>query len=99
MKLSQNAIQNGLNKIQQWSSDQDQIKRRYKCKDFMGAIDLVNLIAAHAETMDHHPDILISNYNQVTITLTTHSANGLTENDFTLAREIDNIFNSISDKD
>ena len=99
MKLSQNEIQNRLNKLQHWSLDQDQIKRRYKCKDFMGAIDLINLIAAHAETMDHHPDILISNYNQVTITLTTYSANGLTENEFTLAKEIDHIFNSQSNED
>ena len=55
-------------------------------------INFVNLIADLAEEMDHHPDILISNYNKVTITLTTHSAKGLTENDFNLVEKIEKVF-------
>ena len=43
-----------------------------------------------AERADHHPDILIK-YRKVTLTLSTHSAGGLTEKDFGLAREIDAI--------
>ncbi|HXC85003.1 MAG TPA: 4a-hydroxytetrahydrobiopterin dehydratase [Trebonia sp.] len=40
-----------------------------------------------AQTADHHPDIAIS-WNQVTLTLSTHSAGGLTAKDFALARQI-----------
>jgi len=98
MKLSQNEIQNRLDKLQNWSLDQNKIIRKYKCVNFIKAIEFINLIAERAEAIDHHPDILISNYNQVTIILTTHSANGLSENDFNLAQEIDATFNSQSDK-
>jgi len=99
MKLSQNEIQNRFANLQHWNLDQNQIIRKYKCTNFIKAIEFVNIIAEQSETMDHHPDILISNYNQVTITLTTHSANGLTENDFNLAKEIDQVFNSQSPED
>ena len=43
-----------------------------------------------AERADHHPDILIS-YRKVTLTLSTHSASGLTEKDFSLAAQINAI--------
>ena len=47
-------------------------------------------IAAAAESQRHHPDMLIR-YNKVTLTLSTHSAGGLTEMDFTLAKAIDEL--------
>jgi 4a-hydroxytetrahydrobiopterin dehydratase len=45
-------------------------------------------VAALAEQVDHHPDILIQ-YDRVTLTLTSHDAQGLTERDLALARRID----------
>lgn len=48
----------------------------------------VNYVAREAERMDHHPDILV-HYKEVTLTLSTHSAGGLTKKDFTLASRID----------
>ena len=48
----------------------------------------VNFVAGLAEAADHHPDILIE-YKKVTLTLSTHSAGGLTDLDFGLARKID----------
>ena len=50
----------------------------------------VNQVAELAESADHHPDILI-NYKRVTLTLSTHSAGGLTEKDFDLASQIEKI--------
>jgi 4a-hydroxytetrahydrobiopterin dehydratase len=38
--------------------------------------------------MNHHPDLAIS-WNTVTVTITTHSEGGLTDNDFELAKRID----------
>jgi len=48
----------------------------------------VNSVALLAEKANHHPDIDIR-WNTITLTLSTHSAGGLTEKDFTLAAEID----------
>ena len=47
----------------------------------------MNRLTPDAEEMNHHPDLEIS-WNKVTVSLTTHSEGGLTENDFELARRV-----------
>ncbi|MCH8343020.1 MAG: 4a-hydroxytetrahydrobiopterin dehydratase, partial [Planctomycetes bacterium] len=54
----------------------------------------VSRIADLAEEMQHHPDIMIR-YNKVTLTLTTHDAAGLTENDFSFARATDGYVDAV----
>ena len=56
-------------------------------------MDFVNKLGAEAEKMDHHPDIYIHSYNKVKITVSTHSENGVTAKDFTLAGKIENLIN------
>ena len=70
-----------------WENNGKEITRTYKFKDFAEALVFVNKVAGLAETADHHPDIDIR-WNKVKLTLTTHSAGGLTEKDFALARQI-----------
>ena len=67
------------------------IGRRFEFENFVGAIEFVNQVAELAEEEGHHPDICI-NYNKVQMDLSTHAANGLTENDFILASKIDRLF-------
>ena len=70
-----------------WENNGKEITRTYKFKDFAEALAFVNKVGQMAEAADHHPDILI-NYNKVRLTLSTHSAGGLTDKDFSLARQI-----------
>ena len=86
--LSESQIRQELNTLQGWELKESEIAKLYKFKDFKEALGFVNRIADLAEEADHHPDILIR-YNKVTLTLSTHSAGGLTGKDFHLAREID----------
>lgn len=72
-----------------WRREGDEIVLDRECEDFAGAMAFVNRVAEAAEAADHHPDILIHGWNNVRLRLTTHSASGLTENDFALARTID----------
>lgn len=72
-----------------WSRQGDAICRDFRLGDFAAAMAFVNRVAAAAEAADHHPDILVHGWNRVRLTLTTHSAGGLTERDFELARIID----------
>jgi 4a-hydroxytetrahydrobiopterin dehydratase len=72
-----------------WRRDGDAIVLDRECDGFSGAIAFVNGVAALAEQANHHPDILIHDYKHVRLTLSTHSAGGLTEHDFALARAID----------
>ena len=70
-----------------WENNGKEITRTYKFKDFAEALVFVNKVAGLAEAVDHHPDIDIR-WNKVKLTLSTHSAGGLTEKDFALARQI-----------
>ena len=56
---------------------------------FRAAMALANRVADAANDANHHPDILIHGYKHVRLTLSTHSAGGVTENDLALARTID----------
>ena len=74
-----------------WEYTSDSIAKSYVAASFHRAIAFVVQIAILAELADHHPDIDIR-YNRVTITLSTHSAGGVTEKDFALAKRIEEAF-------
>jgi 4a-hydroxytetrahydrobiopterin dehydratase len=88
--LSDDEIQERLERVPGWQREGDAIKREFKFDDFQGSVDFVNRITPPAEEMNHHPDIAIS-WNRVELTLSTHSQGGLTENDFELAGKIDHL--------
>jgi 4a-hydroxytetrahydrobiopterin dehydratase len=58
--------------------------------DFLSGLGFVTRIAVLAEKVNHHPDIVLT-YPKVTVHLTTHSASGLTQRDFDLAAQIDQL--------
>ncbi len=87
-KLTKKEIAESMKKVPGWERQGDEILRLYTFSGFITAMAFVNHVADLAETMDHHPDILIQ-YRKVRLTLSTHSAGGLTELDFTLAQKID----------
>lgn len=64
------------------------ITRTYQLPSFRAAIAFVGYVAELAEAADHHPDIDVR-YRRVSLALATHSAGGLTDKDFDLARAID----------
>ncbi len=64
------------------------ISKEYKFKDFIGAVNFVNIVAKIAEAESHHPDVHIY-CNKVLLELWTHATGGLSENDFILAAKID----------
>lgn len=74
-----------------WRREDHSIVRDVECADFAAAVELVNGIAAEAERANHHPDMLLHGYRHLRITLSTHSAGGLTENDFALAQTVDRL--------
>ena len=76
--------------VPDWKKKGVTIVRTYQFKDFSAAIKFVNAAAKLAERAWHHPDIDIR-WNRVTLTLTTHDAGGLTEKDFDLARQFDQL--------
>ncbi|MGD1917758.1 MAG: 4a-hydroxytetrahydrobiopterin dehydratase [Pleurocapsa sp.] len=93
MSLSQTEIEQKIAAIPEWKQQEQTITRTFKFKNFVQAIAFVDKLVEPAEAAGHHPDIAIS-YNQVTISLTTHDAGGLTQMDFDLAKTISELANT-----
>lgn len=74
-----------------WQLIEDKkIVKEFKFKDFVEAKHFLDLVSVIAEEQGHHPTITII-YNKVKINLTTHAVGGLSENDFIMAKLIDEL--------
>ncbi len=74
-----------------WRREGDSIVRDVELDGFKAAMALANRVAEAADAANHHPDIFIHDYKHVRLTLSTHSAGAITENDFALAQAIDSL--------
>jgi 4a-hydroxytetrahydrobiopterin dehydratase len=88
--LPDDEIARELASVPAWTRDGDSITRSVTASSFLSGIDLVVAVGRAAEDADHHPDIDIR-WRTITFTLSTHSAGGLTAQDFALARFIDGL--------
>jgi 4a-hydroxytetrahydrobiopterin dehydratase len=77
--------------LKSWTQTETAITREFKFRNFVEAFSFMTGIALEAEKMDHHPDWR-NVYDKVTILLNTHTAKGLTQLDFDLAKKIDAIY-------
>jgi 4a-hydroxytetrahydrobiopterin dehydratase len=87
-RLTQQQVEAALEDLDDWHQSGDALVKTYRFHDFVGSVGFVNSLAEVAESLQHHPDIDIR-YNKVTLTLSTHSAGGLTAQDIALARQAD----------
>ncbi|MGH3409298.1 MAG: 4a-hydroxytetrahydrobiopterin dehydratase [Streptosporangiaceae bacterium] len=85
--LTEEEIATQLGGVPAWERRGDSIVMTVTRADFRDALLYVGAVAFLAEAANHHPDIAIS-WNKVTLTLSTHSAGGLTGADFALAGQI-----------
>jgi len=90
-RLSEKEVVAELEKLPGWSLAQGKLHRIFEFRDFRQAFAFMTGVALAAEAMNHHPD-WSNSWNKVTIDLMTHSAGGLTKNDFELAGQIQKIF-------
>ncbi len=88
--LDQTTVTGRLADLPGWEQREQSIVKTYKLRNFAQAMSFVNRVAAIAETANHHPDIDIR-WNKVTLVLSTHSAGGLTDNDFQVAGQIEDV--------
>ena len=92
MKLfSTEEIKEKLELLNGWFYIDDSFVKEFKLKSFADAVAFLVKVSIEAEKLDHHPDLLLHSWNKLKITLSTHSENGVTENDFNLAQTIDTI--------
>ena len=85
---SEAQIGDRLRDLPGWYYEDGWIRRVYKTDGWATTLMLVNAIGYVAEAAYHHPDLAVT-YARVTVKLMTHSAGGITDKDFTLARRIE----------
>ncbi len=91
-KLSAEEVTASLSKLPtgwEFSEKDNAIEKDFTRHDFIDSVNFIQSIAELAEEADHHPDLLLHDYKKVRVILTTHSAGGITQNDFDLAKAID----------
>ncbi len=89
-KLDANARKAAMKDLPQWKdvSGRDAIARKFEFKDFNEAFGFMTRVAMLAEKMDHHPE-WFNVYRTVDVTLSTHDAGGVSENDIRMAKTMD----------
>ena len=73
-----------------WYYEDGWIRRKYKTSGWKGTLMVVNTVGHLAEAAWHHPDLTVS-YAFVIVKLCTHTAKGITDKDFTLAKKIEEV--------
>ena len=87
---SEETIQPELKVLKGWEFGTNGIEKKFVFSDFTQALGFIVQIGVMAEKRNHHPE-LFNVYNKVTIRLTTHDANGVTDKDLDLAKAIEGI--------
>lgn len=87
--LNDAEIQAGLAELPGWEVKLGLLQREFTLPSFAHAVLFIGAIGQLSEAANHHPDLYLHSYKRLVVQLVTHSANGLTERDFNLARQIE----------
>ena len=89
--VAENLLLKSLSELPDWTRSANSIQSTFTFQSFRHSIAFVNKVADLAEEMDHHPEIEV-HYKSVRLSLTTHSAGGLTMLDINEARRVSEIY-------
>ena len=87
---TEESIQSQLKELKDWQFINNGMEKKFTFLDFTQALGFIVRVGVMAEKRNHHPE-LFNVYNKVTIRLTTHDANGVTDKDVDLAKAIEQI--------
>lgn len=88
--LSGPDLARALETLPGWSVSDGTLRKTFVHSSFPEAIVFVNAAAQLAEVANHHPDIDIR-YSNITLSLVTHDAGGITDKDVALARQVEDV--------
>ena len=89
-RIGDDELNRMLPELKGWSLEGGELVRTFTFTDFPSAMKFVNRIAQVAEEAGHHPDIDIR-YSRVRLALVTHDAGGITANDTSMAKRINEL--------
>lgn len=82
-----------LQAVPQWRLQSGALRRTFSFDDYYRTMAFVNALAWIAHREDHHPELTVT-YNRVTVAFDTHSAKGISLNDFICAAQADAVYGS-----
>ena len=77
-----------------WEQDSGKLVKNFRFQNFKEALKFINNVGEIAESMNHHPKIIID-YDTIVFELTTHSEGGITSLDIQLANFIHETYNEL----
>ncbi len=89
-KVTDVELQKAIAELGSWTVESGKLHREYRFRDFVQAFGFMTQVALLAERAAHHPE-WFNVYNKVLVNLTTHEAQGITQKDLDLAREMEQI--------
>ncbi len=89
--LSAETVAEHVARIPGWQVKEGSVERTFQFTNFKEALEFFNTVAQIAEEEDHHPDMSITKWRNVSLAFTSHAAGGLTENDFIMAAKINQL--------
>lgn len=81
----------GKIELMDWKEENNRLVKTFKLRSFSDITAALVEIAIKADATDHHPDFEVFGYNNITFKMFTHTTNQVTEQDYALAKEIDQI--------
>ena len=85
-----------LESLPGWEQENNSLSKEFVFKDFKAAFHFMTQVAEVAEAQNHHPD-WSNSYNKVSVRLSTHEAESVTDKDIRLAEAIEEIYTSLTD--
>ncbi len=89
-KLSEDEIKESLLSLNEWSVNGKVLEKHFDFQSFAESLSFINKVGKISQIVVHHPDITFG-WGYADIELTTHDMDGLTHNDFDVAKKIDSI--------
>ena len=89
-KLSDEEINYAINELKGWKIAKGNLYKHFTFPNFTESLEFVTNVGMIAEAQDHHPDICFG-WGYAEFSITTHDTGGLTQNDFDLAKKIDDL--------
>ena len=89
--LSNDEVARLLVHLPDWTVRDGVIARSFSFPDYGQTIAFVNATAWVSQREDHHPNLVVG-YNTCRVEYSTHSVQGISENDFICAAKLDALF-------
>ena len=88
--LEKSELEEAISKFPKWEYQEESLKQDFIFSDFREAFEFMVQVAEIAETLNHHPD-WSNSWNKVSIQISTHSADGLTQLDHRFVEEVESV--------